>query len=153
MNRLHPANPVPPEPSPPSPRPRKPKGGPVAGTAPSSPMDADSAGADSDGLDPSESADLALVRLIQADSSNSAAWGALLEKYQDRLYAVCLRMVSTPDAAADLTQDAMVKIIQGLSSYDARSKLSTWMIRVTMNTCLSYLRSQRLRLHDQLPRG
>jgi len=95
--------------------------------------------------------ELALVRAIQRDGpSNMGAWSSLLTGYQDRLYAVCLRMVSNPHAAADLTQDSMVKIIQGLSGYDGRSKLSTWMIRITMNTCLSYLRSQKLRQHVSL---
>ncbi len=103
--------------------------------------------ADPDGAD---AADLALVRDIRAGNASSHSWTTLLQRYQDRLYAVCLRMIGNPDAAADLTQDAIVKIIQGLGSYDGRSKLSTWMIRVTMNTCLSYLRSQRLRKHISL---
>ncbi len=94
------------------------------------------------------SQDLELVRRIRA--ADPAAWPALLERYQDRLYAVSLRMVGDPDAAADLAQDAMVKIIQGLGGYDGRSKLSTWMIRIAMNTCLSHLRSQRLRRHESL---
>jgi RNA polymerase sigma-70 factor (ECF subfamily) len=95
--------------------------------------------------------DLALVRAIQAGGPGSRdAWARLLSRYQDRLYAVCLRLVGSSEAAADLAQDSMVKIIQGLDSYDARSKLSTWMIRVAMNTCLSYLRAQRLRKHASL---
>src|SRR4029077_1267195 len=89
--------------------------------------------------------DRALVERIRgAGIGDRAAWGELLARYQDRLYAVCLRMVGDRDAAADLTQDAFVKVIQGLDSWDGRSKLSTWMIRVTMNVCLSHLRSEKL---------
>jgi len=44
-------------------------------------------------------------------------------------------------------------VIQGLDSYDGRSKLSTWVIRVTMNTCLSHLRKQKLRRHGSLDAG
>ena len=61
-------------------------------------------------------------------------------------------MVHDRDLATDLTQDAFVKVIQGFSSYDGRSKLSTWMIRVTMNVCLSKLRSEKLRRHASLDR-
>lgn len=101
--------------------------------------------------DADEVAELELVRAIQRDGvSNSRAWTQLLSNYQHRLYAVCLRMVGDREAAADLTQDTFVKIIQGLSSYDGRSKLSTWMIRIAMNTCLSYLRGQRHRRHASL---
>lgn len=59
-------------------------------------------------------------------------------------------MVRDRDLAADLTQDSFIKIIQGVDSFDGRSKLSTWMIRVTMNVCLSKLRSEKLRRHSSL---
>lgn len=101
--------------------------------------------------DGDDEGDLELVYAIQRDGpSNTAAWTALVSRYQHRLYAVCLRMVNNRDAAADLTQDAFVKIIQGLGGYDGRSKLSTWMIRIAMNTCLSHLRAQKHRKHASL---
>jgi RNA polymerase sigma-70 factor (ECF subfamily) len=92
--------------------------------------------------------ELALVKAIQRGQTQ--AWAALLSRYQDRLFGVCYRMVGDRDLAADLTQDSMVKIIEGLSTYDGRSKLSTWMIRVTMNVCLSKMRSEKLRRHASL---
>jgi RNA polymerase sigma-70 factor, ECF subfamily len=62
-------------------------------------------------------------------------------------------MVGDREQAADLTQDAMVRIIEGIKTYDGRAKLSTWMIRVTMNVCLSKLRSEKLRRHASLDAG
>ncbi len=59
-------------------------------------------------------------------------------------------MVRNPDVAADLTQDSIVRVIQGLPGYDGRAALSTWVVRVTMNTCLSDLRKQKLRRHASL---
>lgn len=95
--------------------------------------------------------DRALVAQIRADGiGRRAAWGELFAKYQDRLYTVCHRMVPNRATAADLTQDAFVKILQGLDTWDGRSKLSTWMIRVTMNVCLSHLRAAKLRDHAPL---
>ncbi len=88
------------------------------------------------------------VRAIQQGESSSLA--PLLTRYQDRLFGVCMRMVNDRDLAADLTQDAMIKVIEGLGSYDGRAKLSTWMIRVTMNVCLSRLRAERVRRHASL---
>lgn len=78
------------------------------------------------------------------------ALSSLLRGYQRRLFAICYRMVHRPDVATDLTQDALVKIIQGLPRYDGRSALSTWIVRVTMNCCLSHLRKQKLRDHASL---
>lgn len=92
--------------------------------------------------------DMALVAAVRA--GDARAWRELLARYQTRLFNVCLRMVRNRDLAEDMTQESMVKIIQGLGSYDGRSKLSTWMIRVTMNVCLSKLRSEKVRRHHSL---
>jgi RNA polymerase sigma-70 factor (ECF subfamily) len=95
--------------------------------------------------------ELDLVRQIQAGGVGSrTAWAELLKRYQDRLFGVCVRMVGDRERAGDYTQDAMVKIIEGLGTFDGRAKLSTWMIRVTMNVCLSRLRSEKLRRHASL---
>jgi len=98
--------------------------------------------------DPDDTRDLELVERI--GKGDQDAWSELLERYQHRLFTVCLRMVNDRHLASDLTQDAMVKIIRGLETYDGRSKLSTWMIRVTMNVCFSRLRAEKLRRHLSL---
>ncbi|MFA6046041.1 MAG: sigma-70 family RNA polymerase sigma factor [Phycisphaerales bacterium] len=97
---------------------------------------------------PDDSLDLALVEQIRR--GEPAGWTAIIARYQNRLFSVCLRMVHNREMAADLTQDSFVKIIQGIGSFDGRSKLSTWMIRITMNVCLSKLRSEKLRRHASL---
>lgn len=95
--------------------------------------------------------DRALVEGIRTSGlGHKAAWTELIRLYQNRLFSVCMRMVNDRDTAADLTQDAFVKILQGLDSWDGRSALSTWMIRVTMNVCLSHLRAAKLRRHVSL---
>jgi RNA polymerase sigma-70 factor (ECF subfamily) len=87
--------------------------------------------------------DLQLVEAIRA--GNMQAWPALINRYQDRLFSTCLRMVHNRELAADLTQDAFLKVIQHINSFDGRAKLSTWLIRITMNVCLSRLRAEKVR--------
>lgn len=99
--------------------------------------------------------DLADLRLIEAvRGGQPGAWSSLLSQYQDRLFGVCVRMLGpgtrSRQTAADLCQDAMVKIIQGLPTFDGSAKFSTWAIRVTMNVCLSHLRGAKLRAHASL---
>lgn len=86
----------------------------------------------------------------RARKGEAAAWTEFVHRYQDRLFAVCLRIVHDREMAADLTQDSFVKIIKGVEKYDGRSKLSTWLIRITMNVCLSKLRAEKLRRHASL---
>lgn len=81
---------------------------------------------------------------------DSSAMSTLLRGYQARVYAVCFRMLRSADEASDLTQESLVRILEGLHTYDGRSQLSTWIIRVAMNCCLSHLRKQKLRRHASL---
>lgn len=87
--------------------------------------------------------------VVAAHAGDQGAVVGLLERYQDRLFGVFLRMLGTDrfarQTATDLCQDAMVRLVQGLGGFDRRSKFSTWAIRVAMNVCLTHLRSQRLR--------
>ena len=101
-----------------------------------------------DPVDDADARDMSLVAAWRA--GDEAALAELLDGYRDRLFGVCVRMVNDHDVAADMTQEAMVKIIHGLPRFSGRSKLSTWMIRVTMNVCLTWRRKQRLRRHASL---
>lgn len=80
--------------------------------------------------------------LARAQSGDRDALGSMLEPELDRVYATCRRMVSNPEDAAELAQDAVVRAIRGIGSYDGRSAFSTWLTRVTINTCLSWHRVQ-----------
>jgi RNA polymerase sigma-70 factor (ECF subfamily) len=91
------------------------------------------------------------MQLVEAyRQGDQEAAGELLRSYQRRIYGICYRMMGGRDEAADLTQDAMIRVLEGLKSYDGRSKLSTWIIRVVLNVCYSHLRRERLRRHRSL---
>lgn len=97
---------------------------------------------------PDDEADRDLVASIR--SGDADAWGDLIERYQHRVFAICMKMVRDRELASDLTQDAFIKVIKGLDSFDERARLSTWVYRVTVNVCLSKLRSEKLRRHASL---
>lgn len=80
--------------------------------------------------------------LERARSGDREAMGLLLAPELDRVYATCRRMVGRREDAEELAQDALVKIIRGLPTFDGRSSLSTWMTRVTINACLSWMRTR-----------
>ena len=122
-----------------------------AGATPIQPTPGDAVVPDAFGGEPSRRTPLGELQLVEAHRrGESEATAELLGAYQRRIYAVCYRMVRNPDDADDLTQDALVKVLEGLDTYHGRSQLSTWIIRVTMNCCLSHLRKQKLRRHASL---
>jgi RNA polymerase sigma-70 factor, ECF subfamily len=81
----------------------------------------------------------------QGGQAANDALRELVNSYQRRIYSVCYRMVRHRDDASDLTQDVLIKLIESLDTYNGQSKLSTWVIRVAMNACLSHLRRQKIR--------
>ena len=89
----------------------------------------------------------------RARRGDRAAVTELLQAHERRLYNVCLRMVRHRDDAAELTQDAMLRIVQHLDEFRGDAKLSTWMTRIAMNGCLSFLRKRRLRQTVSLDAG
>ncbi|HWB19372.1 MAG TPA: sigma-70 family RNA polymerase sigma factor [Phycisphaerales bacterium] len=92
-----------------------------------------------------------LISAYKAGGSDAqAAISELLHAYQRRIFAICVRMLKREDDARDATQEAILKVIEGLEGYDGRAKLSTWIIRVTMNCCLSFLRREKIRRHGEL---
>lgn len=78
------------------------------------------------------------------------AWDTLINRYQHRLFTVCFRMVRDRDDAAELTQDTFLKAVRAFERFDGRAALSTWLIRIAMNVCLSALRAKKVRKHGSL---
>lgn len=78
------------------------------------------------------------------------ALAELLSLHEGRIYGVCLRMVNDAEAARDLAQDTLVKVIQGLDRFDERARLSTWITRIAMNVCLTHRRRQLVRRTSSL---
>ncbi|MEO1237616.1 MAG: sigma-70 family RNA polymerase sigma factor [Planctomycetota bacterium] len=86
-----------------------------------------------------------LALLERARRGDRGALGELLRSQERRVYRVCLRMVSHPDDAAELAQDALVKLIQNLDGFRGEARVSTWVTRIAMNLSVSHLRKRRLR--------
>lgn len=83
--------------------------------------------------------------VAEAQRGDSAALSDLLEMHQNRLFNVARRMVGNRDDAAEITQDAMCRIIEHIGTYDGRSAIGTWMVRIVMNLAISHGRKQRRR--------
>jgi RNA polymerase sigma-70 factor (ECF subfamily) len=85
-----------------------------------------------------------LVTRVRA--GDRGALGGLLERYQDRLFNVALRMLGHREDAAEVAQDAMLKIVEHIGEYHGDSAIGTWMTRIVMNLSISRLRQRRVRL-------
>ena len=84
-----------------------------------------------------------LVREAQAGSDD--AFERLYRKHGRRIYALCLRMVSDPDRADELLQDAFVRAWNTIRSFQHKSAFGTWLHRLSVNVVLSDMRAEKRR--------
>jgi RNA polymerase sigma-70 factor, ECF subfamily len=74
-----------------------------------------------------------------------------LRVHYDRISLICQRITGNAADADDATQEAMMAIARGISHFDGRSNITTWLYRVTTNACLDELRRRRRRPVPGLP--
>lgn len=87
--------------------------------------------------------DAALV--AAAKGGDLEAFEAIVRRHTGVVYAHAYRFFGEKTAAEDAVQEVFVKVFRSLADFDERSKLSTWMYRVTRNTCLDMVRAGRRR--------
>lgn len=79
------------------------------------------------------------------------AFGELVRRHRDRLWAVALRTLGDPEEAADALQDALLSAFRKADSYRGDAAVTTWLHRVVVNACLDRVRRRKARPADALP--
>ncbi|MGH7244910.1 MAG: RNA polymerase sigma factor [Phycisphaerales bacterium] len=92
--------------------------------------------------------DARLARAARKGDTKSLA--SLIERHQTRVYRMCLRVTGNEDAAAEATQDALLRAVRAIATFDERAQFSTWITRIAINACLTRARSEKLRRHASL---
>ncbi len=80
-----------------------------------------------------------------------AAFDELMRAHEDRIFAVCLRMLRDRETALDATQETFITVFRKASSFAGRSAFGTWLYRVAVNTCYDTLRRQGRKPTEALP--
>ncbi len=81
--------------------------------------------------------------LAGARQGDREAFGRLVRRHQRRVYAAALHILGNHSDADDVTQESFVRAYRGLSSFDGRADFFTWLYRITVNTALNALRSDK----------
>jgi RNA polymerase sigma-70 factor (ECF subfamily) len=74
-------------------------------------------------------------------AGDTAAFGGVVDAYQDRVYSFTLRLLKDPAAAEEAAQAAFVKAFTALPSYDTAQPFAPWLFRIAHNACMDSLRA------------
>ena len=85
------------------------------------------------------------INLIIEGHTN--AFSTLVDRYKDLVFSLALRMVKNKEEAEEVAQDTFVKVFKSLRQFKGDSKFSTWIYKVTYNTCLDRLKKHKREQH------
>ncbi|MFH1572981.1 MAG: sigma-70 family RNA polymerase sigma factor [Acidobacteriota bacterium] len=83
--------------------------------------------------------------ILASGAGNHEAFRLLVEKYQRKVFQICLGFVREPQDAENLTQDVFFQIYKNAGRFQGKSKVSTWIYRIAANRSLNLLRHRRAR--------
>lgn len=69
----------------------------------------------------------------------------LVRLYENKVFTIAYRLMGNHADAADLAQDAFIKIYQALPNFRGDSSFSTWIYHITVNVCRDELRKRQRR--------
>ncbi|HXJ71478.1 MAG TPA: sigma-70 family RNA polymerase sigma factor, partial [Candidatus Dormibacteraeota bacterium] len=100
-------------------------------------------------LVPSAAAD-DLILVQRAQQGDESAYGELVKRYQERVYATIYHMTANHEDAADLAQETFIKGYAALKSFKGDSSFYTWVYRIAVNKTINFLKQRKNKAHLSL---
>lgn len=82
----------------------------------------------------------------QIKKGDISSFAVLVERHKDSVFSLSFRMLQNREEAEEAAQDTFLKIFKSLSQFNGDGKFSTWLYRVTYNTCIDRLKNKKRRL-------
>ncbi len=87
-----------------------------------------------------------LVREFQ-HSHDGDLFAVLVRRHQDRVFAMCSRILGSPSQAEEVAQDVFIAVYRNLDRFRGDARFSTWLYRVVINHCKNR-QAYRARRHE-----
>ena len=86
-----------------------------------------------------------------SDAEKRNIFEQCVSKYSTLINKICYMYAIDMDNFNDLRQEVLINVWQGIEGFENRAKLSTWIYRVSLNTCITYSNKERKHSsHDEL---
>ena len=84
-----------------------------------------------------------VLALLQDEKTQRRGFEMVVAQYSEQLYWQIRRMVYTHEDANDLLQNTFIKAWLNIDYFRGDAKLSTWLYRIALNECLTFLNKQK----------
>lgn len=78
--------------------------------------------------------------IVRAQQGDQQALTDLIIGQQHYVYSIAMSVLKNADDAADLTQEAFIRLFRALPQYNGESRFTTWLYRLVVNLCRDELR-------------
>ncbi len=77
----------------------------------------------------------------------------IVEEYSNSIIRLCYLQTGDLNESEDLAQEVFLKIYKNLDRFKGNSSIYTWIYKVTINTCFSYLKKNGKIVKEELNRN
>src|SRR5699024_9150338 len=75
----------------------------------------------------------------------------IYDQHWDKIYRLCMGYINDSAKAKDLAQETFIKVWKNLKQFKGDSKISTWIYRIAVNTCLRQIENDHKLIKTTLP--
>jgi RNA polymerase sigma factor (sigma-70 family) len=79
-------------------------------------------------------------------SGDVQAYALLVNKHKNLVFSIVLKIVNNREDAEEISQDVFLKAYQSLSTFERKSKFSTWLYRIAYNAAISKIRKKKVEM-------
>src|SRR4029078_11600197 len=85
-----------------------------------------------------------------AVSHDREAFGEIVRHWERKIFALCFGMLGREDDARDAAQETFIAAYRNLANFRGDAKVSSWLLRIAVNQCLTVKRRQKTRSEEYL---
>ncbi|HEX5654602.1 MAG TPA: sigma-70 family RNA polymerase sigma factor [Chitinophagaceae bacterium] len=86
-----------------------------------------------------------ISKVLQGDQQ---AYALLVNRYQNYVFTLTLRMIKSREDAEEVAQDIFIKAYRALADFRGAAKFSTWLYTIVNTSCITFLRKKKMDLQS-----
>jgi len=83
------------------------------------------------------------ILVKKSQEGDYTSFEELVKRYEEKVYNLAYRIMGNKEDASDVIQETFLQAFRKLGGFKGKAKFSTWLYRITVNTCLMKKRKQK----------